>query len=235
MLQPLLIAAYALLTLAEPAPPVGAQVVPQAAPGADIGFASDYDDPPKGSAEELKLWKDGIAATRRITSVRAESLNERVRIKGSRQLEGLAALRAKAGHEEAERLALLLRRFEKAFAENADIYKSQWPIDVFRGCGYYHLYYDSALRLAPGPSRQAEAENAKEPLKACVATANFTSDRMASSNRRLAGVRKEAEAVLAGAPVKGPEAEEKDEAHERHEQAEKKKAEKKHDHGVPGK
>jgi hypothetical protein len=236
MLLPLLPAALALLALADPVPPPGGQVLPPAPPGADVGFASDYDDPPKGSPEELKLWKDGIAASRRITAVRAESLNQRVQIKGSRQFERLAALRTKAGHEEGERLEVLGRRFQRAFAENADVYKSQWPLDVFRGCGYAHLYFDSALRLAPGPSRQAEVENAKEPLVSCVATANFASDRMASSNRRLAESRREVEAVLAGGAVDDHEEDEREEAKEQQERTEKQqKAAKKPGHASPGK
>jgi len=218
MPQPLLAVVMALALQAEPGKPPAAELVPEAPPGANIGFTSDYEDPPKGSEAELQLWKDGIAATQRIVEVRRESYGMRAKGRGADLGGRLSKLQGSADHERAEELEKLGRRLDKAWAENVDLYKRQWPVDPTRGCGYAHLLYDNALRLAPGNSRQAEVSNATPELKSCVDRARTVTDQMAASNRRLAGVLGEVERVLAGTkgapPAAGGKASEGHEAHE---------------------
>jgi len=218
MPQPLIVVVMALALHAEPGKPPAAELVPEAPPGANIGFDSDYADPPKGSEAELQLWSDGIAATRRISEVRRESFNLRARGRGADLGGRLSLLRASADHERAEELEKLGRRLDKTWAENVDLYRRQWPVDPTRGCGYPHLLYDNALRLAPGNSRQAEVSNATPELKTCVDRARTVTDQMAASNRRLAAVTGEVERVLAGAkgapPAAGDKASEEHEGHE---------------------
>lgn len=216
---PLLAVTLALAVHAGPAKPPAGELVPEAPPGANIGFASDYDDPPKGSAAELQLWKDGVEVTRRILEVRRASFNTRARAKGADLGGRLSALKGSAGHERAEHLEHLARRLERAWAADVDVYKRQWPVDPTRGCGYPHLLYDSALRLAPGPSRQAEVSNATPDLQTCVQRARAVTDQMAASTRRLAEVVTEVEQVLSGAGTPPPKAGAAPghEEHERHE------------------
>ncbi len=223
MLQPLVSLALALAVHADPAKPAAPEIIPEPPPGANIGFASDYDDPPKGSPAELQLWRDGIEVTRTVIKERRASYVLRARIKSADLAGRIAAARKAAGHERAEALELLERRLHKAFADDVDVYQRQWPVDPTRVCGYPHLLYDSALRLAPGQNRQAEVANAAPDLKTCVQTAQVATAAMTGATRRLAAVAKEVEQALASAgPAEGAAAErERHEAHERHERQEK--------------
>lgn len=224
MLQPLVSLALALAVHAEPAKPAGPEIIPEPPPGANIGFASDYDDPPKGSPAELQLWRDGIEITRKVVVDRRASFNLRARIKSANLPGRLIEARKAAGHEHAEALELLERKLRKAFADDVDVYQRQWPVDPTRVCGYPHLLYDSALRLPPGPNRQAEVANATPDLKTCVATARAADAAMAGATRRLAAVAKEVEEALAAAKAGAGagEAKERHEAHERQEKGEQK-------------
>ena len=220
MLQPLVTLALALAVHAEPTSPDAAKIIPEPPPGANIGFASDYEDPPKGSPEELKLWKEGIDVTRAVIVERRASFNLRARIKATDLAGQLAKARAAADHERAETLERLERRLHKAFVEDVDVYQRQWPVDPTRVCGYPHLLYDSAMRLAPGQNRQAEVANAAPDLKTCVQTARAATAKMTGATRRLAEVVEEAERALAAA--KGaPGARDEHERHEAHERREK--------------
>lgn len=227
MLQPLVTIALALAVHAEPATPAAAELVPEAPPGANIGFTSDYDDPPKASPAELQLWRDGIEVTRTVIVERRASFNLRARIKSADLAGRIAAARKAAGHERAEALELLERRLHKAFADDVDVYQRQWPVDPTRVCGYPHLLYDSALRLPPGQNRQAEVANAAPDLKTCVQTARAANAAMTGATRRLAAVAKEAEQALAPAtPAQGAGA-----AHERHEAHERREKGEQHEQG----
>lgn len=215
----LVLPAALLLALAvEPGKAPAGAVVPEAPPGANIGYASDYDDPPAGSAAELQLWRDGIEVTRRVALVRKDSTNLRAAILSTRLRERLEQARAGAGHEAGEHAAKLARRLEREWAENVDLFQRPWPVDPTRGCGYPHLNYDSAMRLPAGPARQAEVANTTPDLRTCVQRGGAAADKMANSNRRLGALRDEVEAALA----RGLGADDDHERGERREAAERK-------------
>lgn len=211
MPQPLLALALLLALTTEPGPAPSGAVVPEPPPDAA------EEDLPQGSEAELRLWREGREATRRVVESRAESARTRATILAARLRERLEAVRRGGGHEAAEQATRLVRRLEKDWADNVDMHRRPWPVDPIRGCGYPHLTYDSALRLAPGPSRQAEVANATPDLRTCVERANAAAGHMAASNRRLADELKEGEALLARHPARAPG---EGEAHERHERGE---------------
>ena len=254
-MHPLLSAlALSLALQAPPTPGAPAARVPEAPPGEEVKFTSDYDDPPKGSPEELALWKAGIDATRRVNNVRQEAFNLRARVKGAELSRRLGERRTQVPSQEAEPIARLKRSLDLAWNENVELYTRRWPVDPTRGCGYPHLYYDNALRLAPEQGRNAEVANTTPELKGCLERARAACDRMEASTRELAALVAEAEALLgpwkaggpgsAAAPAAGPgpkgegagpgeqargkrEAGEAHERHERHEQHEAKEQERK--------
>lgn len=234
MLDRLLVAALSLSLQAPTAGPAapagpGAAAHSEPAPEPREGFAVPDDaPPPPGSPEELALWKAGRDATLAILGARTEALQLRARIKGANLMGRLWAVAKESPHEAAERLMALHRRLVRAWDRSVDLYKRVWPVDPTRGCGYPHLFYDTAMRLAPGPSRQAEVSNTSEDLRACVARAGLVIDTVRASNEELSGLRAEAEKALARAEaaVRHERAEgARHEAHERHEKGEGKERE----------
>lgn len=220
-----------LASAAAPAAPARAAAAPQPEPAAEPaeGFAvPDEAAPPSGSPDEVALWKAGREATEAILAVRTESRQLRARIKGAELIERLGAVARAAPHEEAERLLALRRRLVRSWDRSVDLYRRVWPVDPTRGCGYPHLYYDTAMRLPPGPSRQAEVSNTREELQACVDRAGLVSGTVRASNEELDGLRVEAERALASAAAaaRHEQAEgERREAHERHEARERREKE----------
>ncbi len=247
----LLVASALLLSLQAPAAPppastaAAAELVPEPPPPSRSEGEALLDEasPPPGSPAEVALWKAGVEATHAIWHSRAAAAALQHRANGLKLLARLEAAVKRADHEAAERLAAVRSRLDKAWRDDVETFKRRWPIDTYRGCGYPHLYFDSAMRVAPGPSRRAEVEAARVDLKACVDRAGVATRAMVAANQAFGAAIEEAlrtlEPAEAGAAAAAPAPEGKD-AHERreaeerreqHERGERKDRERTEKHG----
>ena len=203
---------------APPAAPGGAAAAPAGTTAGAAGPAVEPDEqaPPPGSPQELKLWNAGLKANQAVHQTRAAAAMLQVRASGADLLHRLEVAAQASPHEEGERLLALRRRLQAAWDKDRELFTRRWPVDPTRACGYPHLNYDSAMRLAPGPSRQAEVENARVELQRCVDRAKLVTDAMAAANVAFAAAIDDAQKALARAEASARTEDE----HERHEASE---------------
>ena len=144
--------------------------------------------PPAGSAADMALWRAGREVTEAITIERGKAGTLTVAVGSNKLLEKLEEAAGKAGPAEAASIKAVRARLEKAWQHDYAVLSRQWPVDPVRGCGYPHLAFDSAMRMAPGTD-DGTLDLARTDLKACVAKARGAVQAVIEANQELEAAR----------------------------------------------
>lgn len=192
------------------APAAAVAPAPAAAPVAadepDPGGAWEEQKPPPGSPEDVALWRAGIDVSKAINLARLQANKMQWEHRQRKYDERLVALAKEEGKPEANKAADLLPRYNAAVAHNYLTMTRQWPVDPTRGCRYPAMHFEGVLQSGEHKKKATQLLVTREELQDCLDRARPALQVMGDSNKELAALMAEADAILPPAPVAKPAA-----------------------------
>ncbi len=183
---------------------------PAAKPAPDFpldaaGTSRDFDKPPPGSAADQALWKTAYDVDNDLVIAQFTSTRLQATAKTNAYLERLRdpAARGALSGDEARALA---NRLEGAWTANMSVTASIWPVSKVRVCRYELQIFEGVMLAGQSPRTEAQLDDARRALQACVAKAGTVQAALDKANADLEAAIAAADRAIGPAYAQNPSA-----------------------------